>query len=250
MPAAPNKQTQLATLQSVLKKKVPAPAAPPERPVLDEVVYAILRDGVTPEQADAAFAKLRDKEVSPFFDWNEIRVSSVQEVADALIGLPGAGDKSERVIKFLQEVFEEIYGFDLGDVAKKGVKQAAKQLARYKSGVNEFVVAWVTQRALGGHAVPLDHPAVRVLQRLAILEPDLDDYEAARGTLEHFVPKTAGPEFTDRVAVFAATICLEERPLCETCPMLPTCPFGQAFVAAAKPKKDAKEVKEPRPKKK
>ena len=175
-------------------------------------------------------------------------MSSVQEVADALHGLPGAGDKSERIIKFLQEVFEEIYGFDLGDIAKKGVKQAAKQLARYKSGVNEFAVAWVTQRALGGHAVPLDHPTIRVLQRLAILEPELDDLEAARGTLEHFIPKAAGPDFTDRVALFAATVCTEENPHCPTCPMLPTCPTGQALVA--KPKAAVKEVKEPAKKKK
>jgi len=242
MPAAQNKQTQLAHLQTVLKKKTSAPAAPPERSVLEEVVYAILRDGATPEQADAAFTRL--KEV--FFDWNEIRVSSVQEVADAVHGLPGAGDKGERVIKFLQEVFEEIYGFDLGDIAKKGVKQAAKQLARYKSGVNEFVVAWVTQRALGGHAVPLDHPTIRVLQRVAVLDADVDDLEAARGTLEHYIPKTAGPDFTDRVAVFAATVCTEDHPKCETCPMLPHCPYGQTVVA--KPKKD--KDKEAKPKKK
>lgn len=241
MPAAPNKQTQLAHLQTALKKKVPAPADPPERTVLEEVVYAILRDGATPEQADAAFARLKDKEV--FFDWNEIRVSSVQEVADAVHGLPGAGDKGERVIKFLQEVFEELYGFDLGDIAKKGVKQAAKQLARYKSGVNEFAVSWVTQRSLGGHAIPLDHPTQRLLTRLAILEPDLDDLEAARGTLEHFIPKTAGPDFTDRAAVFAATVCTEDHPRCETCPMLATCPTGQALTTAAKAKKEAKPKK-------
>jgi endonuclease III len=243
MPAAPNKQTQLAHLQAALKKKTPAPTDPPERPVLEEVVYAILRDAATPEQADAAFARLKDKDV--FFDWNEIRVSSVQEVADAVHGLPGAGDKGERVIKLLQEVFEEIYGFDLGDIAKKGVKQAAKQLARYKSGVNEFAVAWVTQRALGGHAIPLDHPTIRVLQRVAVLEADIDDLEAARGTLEHFIPKTAGPDFTDRMAVFAATVCTEDHPKCDTCPMLPHCPTGQALTA--KPRKDAKESK---PKKK
>jgi endonuclease III len=214
--------------------------------VLEELIYAIVRDGATPEQADEGFARLKDKEV--FFDWNEIRVSSVQEVADALHGLPGAGDKGERVIKFLQEVFEEIYGFDLGDIAKKGVKQAAKQLARYKSGVNEFAVAWVTQRALGGHAIPLDHPTLRVLQRLAILEPDLDDLEAARGTLEHFIPKAAGPDFTDRMALFAGTTCTEDDPHCATCPMLSACPTGQTLTA--KPAKATAKDKDAKPKKK
>ena len=98
-----------------------------------------------------------------FFDWNEVRVSTVPEVADALEGLPDAGAKAQRIVNFLQEVFEERYSFDLSDISKKGLKQAAKQLARYKGGATDFVVAWVTQRALGGHAVPLDAPTLRVL---------------------------------------------------------------------------------------
>lgn len=243
MAAATHKQTVLAHLQSVLKKKTPAPAPPADdRPVLEEVVYAILREGATPEQADAAFAKLKDKDV--FFDWNEVRVSSVSEVADAMHGLPEAGAKGERLIKFLQEVFEELYGFDLGDIAKKGVKQAAKQLARYKTGVTDFGVAWAVQRALGGHAIPLDHPTVRVLHRLGVIDPEAEELEAVRGTLEHYVPKASGPEFTDRIAVFAATVCTEEHPHCETCPMRPDCPTGQEIVKAR-----AKDGKEGKPKK-
>jgi len=203
MAAAPTKQQQLAQLLATLKKKTPAPAAvASDRPVLEEILYAILREGCTGDMADDAYAKLKET----FFDWNEVRVSSVSEVADAIHGLPEAGSKSQRMIEFLQEVFEDIYSFDLGDIAKKGVKQAAKQLGRYKSGVNDFVVAWVTQRTLGGHAIPLDQPTARLLQHLGILDADLDEYESARTTLEHFIPKASGPEFTDRVIHYALSL--------------------------------------------
>ena len=240
MAAVTNKQAQLALLQTVLKKKVPNPLPPEaDRPVLDEVLYAILREGATTEQANIAFAKLREA----FFDLNEVRVSSVPEVADAIHGLPDAGTKSQRIVEFLQEVFEQLYSFDLGDIAKKGVKQAAKQLARYKSGVTDFVVAWVTQRSLGGHAVPLDHPTVRVLQRLAILDAEIDEWETVRGTLEHYIPKASGTDFTDRVAVFASTVCTEDRPHCEICPMKADCPYGQEVLAKAKAKEAAKAKK-------
>lgn len=232
MAAITNKQTLLAQVQTTLKKKMPAPPAPVERPVLEEVLYAILRDGATPEAADAAWAALK----GGFHDLNEIRVSSVTEVADAVRAVPSAGDKGERIVEFLQKVFEELYSFDLGDIAKKGVKQAAKQLARYKGGVNDFVVAWVTQRALGGHAVPLDEPTIRVLQRLGVLDDDLDDLEAARATLEHFIPKAKGPEFTDLVAVHAATLCTADLPNCQACPLKADCPTGQELTAKAKAK--------------
>lgn len=236
MAANTNKQTLLAQVQATLKKKLPAAppaaAAPVERTVLEEVLYGILRDGATPEAADAAWAALK----GGFHDLNEVRVSSVTEVADAVRAVPHAGDKGERVVDFLQKVFEEFYSFDLGELTKKGVKNAAKQIARFKGGVNDFVVAWVTQRALGGHAIPLDEPTIRVLKRLGVLEDDLDDLEAARATLEHFIPKAKGPEFTDLVSQLAVSTCTADLPNCAACPLRADCPTGQENTAKAKAK--------------
>ena len=230
MPATTNKQQVLAFAQTALKKKFPAPPEPEKRPVLEEVLYAVLREGVPSAAADAGFAKLK----AAFFDWNEVRVSSVQEVADALAGLPDAGPKAERVVGFLQEVFEERYSFDLSDVSKKGLKQAAKQLARYKGGVTDFVVAWVTQRSFGGHAVPLDGPTLRVLRRLGVVDEDADDPEAVRASVEHYVPKARGYEFTEELIQHATAICVEGVPYCPQCPLKSECPTGQELLAKGK----------------
>lgn len=241
MPATTNKQQVLAHLQTALRKKYPAPAEPAPRAVLEELVYAVCREGVPSDAADAAFDRLRRS----FFDWNEVRVSSVQEVADALRGLPDAGTRAERVVGLLQEVFEERYAFDLSSVAKKGLKDAARQIARYKTGVNDFAIAWVTQRTLGGHAVPVDAPTLRVLRRLGVADADEEDPEAVRGTVEHFVPKAKGLEFTEAVVRFAADVCTDD-PQCAACPMRADCPTGQALLAKAKA--DAKAAAKPKPK--
>src|SRR5262245_11473993 len=127
MPATTNKQQVLSTALTSLKKKFPAPPEPDKRPILEEVLYAICREGVPSDAADAAFQRLREH----FFDLNEIRVSTIQEVADALAPLPGSGDRAKRIVDFLQEHFERTYSFTLDDLEKKGLKQAAKQLARY-----------------------------------------------------------------------------------------------------------------------
>ncbi|MGL6095482.1 MAG: hypothetical protein ACRC7O_06755, partial [Fimbriiglobus sp.] len=114
MPATTNKQQILTHAVPALRKKFAVPPEPDARPVLEEVLYAILREGATSAQADAAFAQIKQA----FFDLNEIRVSSVQEVADAIEGLPDAGVKGQRIVSVLQDVFEERYSFDLNDVAK------------------------------------------------------------------------------------------------------------------------------------
>jgi endonuclease-3 len=241
MPALTNKQQLLDRVFALLKKHLPAPEEADKRPVLEEIIYGMVREGASPTQADKAFGRLK----SVFFDWNEIRVSSVQEVEDALRGLPGAGDKARRLVGFLQEHFEENFSFSLDELDKKGLKQAAKQLGRYKD-VTDFVVAWVIQRALGGHAVPLDEPALRVLRRLHVVDGEVDDLEGLRGSIEHVVPKARGPQFTDLLAVEATTICVEGTPHCPTCPLKGDCPTGQELLVAARKSGDT--GKHPRPK--
>ena len=118
MPAITNKQQMLTQAHAALKKKYDAPEPPePKRPVLEELIYAILREGTTAADADRAYGTLR----RAFIDWNEIRVSTVQEVADALRPLPQSGARAKRVIGLLQKVFEERYTFTLEDLDKKGL---------------------------------------------------------------------------------------------------------------------------------
>ena len=225
MPAITNKQQLLTFAQNALKKKYPLPSAEPgePRPLLEELIYAICREGSTPADADAAYARLR----KAFIDWNEVRVSTVQEVGEVLRPLSQPGSRGKRIIGLLQEVFEATYAFDLGEVAKKGLKDAARKLRFYKGGVNDYAVAWVVQRTLGGHAVPLDEPTIRVLRRLGVVEEaDPDSLDAVRGSVEHVIPKARGPEFTDLMSIHAKELCVEKDPHCPACPLKNDCPVG------------------------
>src|SRR5207302_10115572 len=103
------------------------------------------------------------------FDWNEVRVSSLHELGDAFEGLSDAEERAQRLVAFLQEVFETTFSFNLDDLLKKGLKQAAKQLSRYQAH-NEYIGSWVMQRSLGGHAIPVDAPTLRCALRLGLVE--------------------------------------------------------------------------------
>src|SRR3954447_23421125 len=173
-----NKQRVLNQLLAGLPKM--ARAEPEARPILEQFLYAVCREDTSRDLADRAFRNLQEQ----FFDWNEIRVSSTRELADALDGLPQAEARAQRLITFLQEVFETTYSFDLEGLAKKGLKQASKQLSRY-AAANDFAVSWVTQQSLGGHAIPLDDASLRVLRRLGVIEEDEGNLENVRASLEH-----------------------------------------------------------------
>jgi endonuclease III len=210
MPAISSKQQVLTRTLAVLKKKHPLPdAEPSDRTVLEELIYAACRENATTADADRAYASLR----KTFIDWNEVRVSTVQEVADALRPLPQPGTRAKRIVALLQAVFEERYSYDLSDVLKKGLKDTARKLRFYKEGVNDFAVAWVTQRTLGGHAIPIDTATLKVLQHLGVVEPgEPESIEALRASLEHVIPKAKGIEFTDLMSLHAKELKLGPAP--------------------------------------
>jgi endonuclease-3 len=219
MPTLTNKQRVFNLLFSTEVKNKPADEEP--RPVLEQFLYALCREGVTREQADRAFRNLREM----FFDWNEVRVSSVRELADALQALPNAEGRAQRLVDFLQEVFETTFSFDLESLHKKGVKVAAKQLARYQAA-NDYAVAWVIQQSLGGHAIPVDAPTLRTLRRLGVIEADEQDGEALRASLEHQVAKAKGAVFNDLMSELAEEFCFETDPACPACPLSSACQFA------------------------
>jgi endonuclease-3 len=197
MTTAINKQRILSQIFSSYKKRY-EPTEPEARPVLEQFLYAICREGATRQQGDRAFQTLRER----FFDWNEVRVSSSRELEEALGDIPDAEARAMRLISFLQEVFETTYSFDLESLHKKGLKQAAKQLARYQAA-NDYSVAWVIQKSLGGHAIPLDTPSLKLLRHLGLVDEEEKDMEALRASLEHLVPKNRGPLFVELLSEMA-----------------------------------------------
>lgn len=197
MPTTTNKQRVLTQIFTSLKKRY-EPLEPEARPVLEQFLYAICREGASRAQADRAFRNLQER----FFDWNEVRVSSPHEVEEALGNLPDAESRAQRLISVLQEVFETTFSFDLEPLHKKGLKQAAKQLSRYQAA-NDYAVSWVIQHSLGGHAIPLDAPSLRVVRRLGLIDGSEHDLEAVRTSVEHLVPKSRGSLFIELISAMA-----------------------------------------------
>ena len=187
--------------------------------VLEAVIYGICHENTTREQANQALSRFKDG----FFDWNEVRVSSLEEIQGALAGLSDTEGRAQRIRRFLRQLFERTYGFTLEALTKKPLKDALKSLEEYEVLASDYVAATVIQQSLGGHAIPVDADTHRVLVRLGIAAPDTD-IPTLRAMLERAVPKNRGVEFLDLIEELAHDTCVAGEPDCPRCELRKICP--------------------------
>ncbi len=180
-----------ALINKVIKvvKKHFKPAEPPrERSVLEHLVFASCVENSLPDDAEKVFSSLK----TDYFDWNEVRVSSIRELAEVMKALNDSEEAAMRVKRVLQSVFETQYSFELEPMKKQNIGQAIKQLEKFH-GSTPFTVSYVTQHGLGGHSIPINQGLLEAMRVVGVVS----DAEAAKGTvpgLERAVPKTKGGE--------------------------------------------------------
>jgi endonuclease III len=187
--------------------------------VLKAVVYGICHEDTTRENANQALSRFKDE----FFDWNEVRVSGLDEIRESLAGIPDTEDRARRIRRFLRQLFNRTYGFNLDALTKKPLKEALKVLQTYEAFASDFVTATVIQQALGGHAIPIDKDTHRALERLGLSESSIPEL---RAILERAVPKNRGAEFLDLIEDLANDTCVEGEPDCPHCELRKICPYA------------------------
>jgi endonuclease III len=222
--ATQSKTQLLANIHTALKRRYkPKPDREAGKlTVLKAVVYGICHENTTREHANQALSRFEDE----FFDWNEVRVSSVDEIKEALAGIPDPLERAQRIRRFLRQLFNRTYGFSLDALAKKPLKDALKTLQTYEAFASDYVLATVVQQALGGHAIPIDNAAFRVLKRIGFSETTVP---ALRSVLERAIPKNRGAEFLDLLEDLANDTCVDGDPDCPHCELRKVCAFGIAY---------------------
>ena len=192
-----NRAAKYEQLHKSLKKHFKAFPEPGERTVLEHLVYACCLEDAKSEQADEAFAKLQQA----YFDWNEVRVTTVIELGEALSSLPNATQAGHRIKRCLQSLFETRYQYDIDDMKKANLSKATEEITAWK-GISPFVLNYVSQNALGGHAIPADSLTLEVLVQCEILTQAEADKKGLPG-VERAIPKNKGFEFGSLLHQFA-----------------------------------------------
>jgi endonuclease III len=186
--ASNNRANQISKVIKVSKKHYQSAQPRQDQGVLEHLLFACCLENSTHDNAEKVFETLSQG----YFDWNEVRVTSIRELSEVMKPLNDPEPSATRLKRVLQSLFESHYSFDLEPMRKQNIGQAVKQLAKYK-GASSFTVAYVTQNALGGHSIPVNTGLLQAMLSVGVVS----ESEAAKNTvpgLERAVPKTQGFE--------------------------------------------------------
>lgn len=187
--STPNRASLLTKTFRVLKKHYKSIIPSKDRTILEHLLYACCLENTQPETADEAYAKLQES----YFDWNEIRVTSVNELAEVLNPLTDPIDAATRLKQVLQMVFETHYAFDLDHLGKQNLGKSVKELEKYK-GTTSFSVDYVAQNGLGGHSIATGRGVIKTLIVLGIVS-ETEAKKRRMPGMERAISKSKGSEF-------------------------------------------------------
>ncbi len=187
--AQPSRTAQIAKIHKVLKKYYKPVNPEPNRSVIEQLLFACCLENAPYDATEEAFAALSHN----FFDWNEVRVSTIRELAEEMPRLPDPSATAQRIKRVLQSIFDATYAFDLEDLRKLNLGPATEKLAKL-DGTTPFSVAYVVQAALGGHAIPVDQGVIEALDAADMITPEEIQSCQIHG-LERAVAKPRGFEF-------------------------------------------------------
>lgn len=185
----PNRAALITKLQKVLRKHYKPIDVPVNRPVLEQMIYGCCLENAPFDLAETAVKALS----TTFFDWNEVRVSTLKELSEVVSMLPDPMAAAVRLRGVLQGIFETTYSFDVDSMRKLNLGQALKKVEKLP-GMSQFVLAFATQTALGGHSIPIDRGTLDALWIVGIVSDAEKSKQIAPG-IERAVPKNKGVEF-------------------------------------------------------
>jgi len=154
------------------------------------VIYGIVSERMRDDVAQAAMVGIRDT----FIDWNDLRVSRVEEIVE-IFGedTPATRSTGAALTMVLRAVFDAYHALTLQPLKKMG-KRPAKQALEELQGMSRFAVNYCMLTSLQAHAIPLTASMVDYLRQQEVVDPQADE-EDIEGFLSRQVAAKNGYEF-------------------------------------------------------
>lgn len=171
-PQSPNHPMSHKVLEALLKKARAAHKVK-EAPAGDsglQLILAALTANTSIETAERGLDKL----LKGFVDTNELRMSLVDEMQEALgVNYPQGRERLTRLTESLNDMFAREHQMDMVSLKGKGKREQREYLDTLR-GITRPVAAQVFAIAFEGHCVPVDERTLAALKEAGALEANCD----------------------------------------------------------------------------
>ena len=198
--------------------------APRAADPLDMLVKIILSQATSDTNSERTFAALKKR----FPAWDAVLRARTSTLADT-IRAGGLANQKAAVIKDLLGQIKEKHGtLDLDFLHELSNEEAVSYLSQFR-GIGPKTVACTLLFACRKEVFPLDTHIFRILRRVGLIPRKCTD-RRAHEIMNALVPSGKFYSFHVNLVRHGRAICRPRDPLCERCPIVEYCDYGQSVI--------------------
>ncbi|MFL6050857.1 MAG: endonuclease III domain-containing protein [Gaiellales bacterium] len=210
---------KLRAVRDRLRKAYGRPRLRPHRRPVDELILTVLSQNTNDRNRDVAYMRLRER----FPSWEAVRRAPEDEVEAAI----RPGGISRVKARRIRAILDDLDGDDLAWLADAPIETGRRRLVGLP-GIGRKTAACVLLFSYAIPDVPVDTHVYRVGWRLGFWDRK-SKFEDAHDLLSGLAEDGADAyEIHTNLLRHGRRICTARNPLCEECPLLSLCPYGQA----------------------
>ena len=191
---------------------------------LDMLVKIILSQATSDTNSHRTFASLKKR----FPTWEQARRASEQTIAETIRSGGLANQKAAVIKSLLRQIKKEHGTLDLTFLHKLPAEDAARYLAQFR-GIGPKTIACTLLFACRKEVFPLDTHIFRILRRVGLIPQKCTDARAHQ-IMNAIVPEGKFYSFHVNLIRHGRTLCRPREPLCERCPIVEYCDYGQSII--------------------
>lgn len=188
---------------------------------LDMLVKIILSQATSDTNSDRTFAALKRR----FPTWESVLRARASTLADTIRSGGLANQKAAVIRDVLRQIKERHGKLDLSFLHDLAPDEAARYLSDFR-GIGPKTVACTLLFACGKEVFPLDTHIFRILRRIGLIPQKCTDARAHQ-IMNARVPAGKFYSFHVNLIRHGRALCRPREPLCERCPVVEYCDYGQ-----------------------
>ncbi|MBA3243220.1 MAG: endonuclease III [Acidobacteria bacterium] len=188
------------------------------------LVKIILSQATSDTNSDRTFAALKKR----FPTWDAVLRARESTLADTIRSGGLANQKAAVIRGVLRQIREQHGLLDLSFLHDMPTEEAVRYLSRFR-GIGPKTVACTLLFACRKDVFPLDTHIFRILRRVGFVPHKCTDARAHE-IMSRLVPEGKFYSFHVNLIRHGRSLCRPREPLCEQCPIVEYCDYGQTLI--------------------